>query len=138
LGRVAFIAFVVVSAVAIVVGVWSFRRDEYPFQFTPAEVVAARVEGLQESVFVGTLATPAPELAHWISSMERDLSDVPPDPIVRLVVELSDGRQMQLDVGWDASLGSWIAGPQTDEPAAHLDTETDLYWYLRGVCDGMR
>jgi hypothetical protein len=138
LGRAVFIALVVVSAIAIVVGVWTFRRDEYPFQFTQAEVVAARVESLQGPVLVGTLANPAPELAQWIGSMERDLSDVPPDPVVRLVVELSDGRQMQLDVGWDVSLGSWTAGPQTDQPTAHLDTETDLYWYLRGVCDGMR
>jgi hypothetical protein len=136
--RAAFIGLVVLSAIVVVVGVWSFRRDEYPFQFTQDEVVAARVESLTGSVLVGTLASPAPELAGWVSSMERDTSDVAPDAVVRMVVELSAGRQVRLDVGWDVSLGSWTAGPQAGQPPVRLDTETDLYWYLLGVCDGMR
>jgi hypothetical protein len=138
MGRVAFIALVVLSAVVVVVGVWSFRRDEYPFQFTQAQVVAARVENLKGRILVGTLASPAPELAAWISSMERDTSDVPPDAVTRLVVDLKGGRQMQLDVGPDVSLGSWTAGPEAGRPPARLDTETDLYWYLRGVRDALR
>lgn len=135
---VTFIAFVVLSALVIVVGVWSFRRDEYPFQFTQAQVVAARVESLKGPVLVGTLASPAPQIAPWIGSMERDTSDVPPDAVTRLVLELSDGWQLRLDVGPDVSLGSWVAGPKVGQPPIPLDTETDLYWYLRGVCDAMR
>jgi hypothetical protein len=138
LRRATFIALVVLSVLVIVVGVWSFRRDEYPFQFTQAQVVAARVESLQDPVVSGTLATPAPELAAWVGSMERDSSDVAPDPVARMVVDLSDGRRLQLDVGPDVSLGSWTAGPQAGRPPVRLDTETDLYWYLRGVCDALR
>ena len=138
MGRVAFIALVVLSAVVVVVGVWSFRRDEYPFQFTREQVVAARVESLKGPVLVGTVADPAPELASWIGSMERDMSDVPPDPVMRLVLDLNGGWQMQLDVGPDVSLGSWTGGPEAGGPPVPLDTETDLYWYLRGVCDAMR
>jgi hypothetical protein len=132
-----FIALVVLSAIAVVVGVWYFRRDEYPFQFTQGQVVSARVESLESPVVVGTLASPAPELAAWIGSMERDTSDVPPDTVTRLVVDLNGGRQLQLDVGPDVSLGSWVAGPQAGQPPIRLDTETDLYWYLRGVIDAM-
>jgi hypothetical protein len=138
MGRAVFIALVVASVVAVILGVWSFRRDEFPFQFTQAEVVAARVVSLQGGVLTGTLSSPAPELAAWVSSMERDSSDVPPDAVVRLIVELSDGRQVRLDVGRDVSLGSWTAGPQAGQPPVRLDTETDLYWYLRGVCDALR
>ncbi len=69
--------------------------------------------------------------------MERDTSDVPPDAVTRLVVDLNGGRRLQLDVGPDVSLGSWVAGPQADQPPIRLDTETDLYWYLRGVLDAM-
>lgn len=136
--RATFIALVVLSAVVVVVGVWYFRRDEYPFQFTQAQVAAARVESIKGPVFVGTLATVAPELAAWVGSMERDSSDVPPDPFVRLVIDLNDGRRLQLDVGLDVSLGSWTAGPDAGEPPIRLDTETDLYWYLRGVSDVLR
>ena len=58
-------------------------------------------------------------------------------PVTRLVVDLNGGRQLQLDVGPDVSLGSWVAGPQAGQPPIRLDTETDLYWYLRGVLDAM-
>jgi hypothetical protein len=135
--RAVFIALVVLSVVVIVVGVWLFRREEYPFQFTQAEVVSARVESLQGSPFVATLPAVAPELAGWVSSMERDSSDVPLDAVVRLVIELTGGRQLQLDVGPDVSEGSWIVGPLAGQPPIRIDTETDLYWYLRGVSDAM-
>jgi hypothetical protein len=138
LRRAAFIALVVLSVVVVVVGVWSFRRDEYPFQFTQAQVERARVESLGGSAFAGALPSVAPELAAWVSSMERDSSDVAPDPFARLVVDLNDGRRLQLDVGVDVTLGSWTAGPDAGGPPVRLDTETDLYWYLRGVSDAMR
>jgi hypothetical protein len=137
MGRAIFIGLVLLSALFVVVGVWFFRRDEYPFRFAPAEVTAARVESLQGGVAVGSLATPAPELAAWVGSMERDSSDVPPDAVARLAIDLSDGRQMQLDVGPAVSLGTWTAGPQAGQPPVRLHTENDLYWYVRGVCDAL-
>ncbi len=136
--RAVFIALVVVSAVGVVVGVWFFRRDEYPFAFAPATVTAARVESLQGSPASGDLASPAPEIATWIAAMARDSSDLPPDPVARLVVDLSDGRQLQLDVGPNVSLGTWTLGPQAGQPAVRLATPRDLFWYLRGACDALR
>ncbi len=133
-----FIALVVLSVVVVVVGVWFFRHDEYPFQFTQAEIASVRVESLKGSLFVGTLHSVAPELAAWVSSMERDSSDVPVDPFVRVIVELTDGRRLQLDVGADVSLGSWTVGPLAGQTPIRLDTEKDLYWYLRGVSDALR
>jgi hypothetical protein len=135
--RVTFIALIVLSAVVAVVGVWSFRRDEYPFRITQEQIVAVRVESLGEPFPTGSLGSPAPELAAWIDSMERVSGDAPPDSIARLFVDLSDGRRLQLDVGPDVSLGSWIAGPKAGQPAIRLDTEADLYWYVRGVCDAL-
>jgi hypothetical protein len=135
--RVTFIALVILTVVAVVVGVWYFRRDEYPFQFTRDQVVSVRAESLASPFVAGALAGPAPELAAWISSMERDTSDVPPDPFMRLVVELSGGRQLRLDVGPDVSLGSWTGGPQAGQPPIRLHTESDLYWYLRGARDAL-
>ncbi|HJW74183.1 MAG TPA: hypothetical protein VJ787_00740 [Thermoleophilia bacterium] len=136
--RATFIALVVLSAIVAVVGVWSFRRDEYPFRFTQEQIVAVRVESLKEPLPTGFLGTPAPELADWVDSMERESGDIPPDPLVRLVVDLNDGRRLQLDVGPDVSLGSWTGGPQAGRPAIRLATEADLYWYVRGVFDALR
>ena len=135
--RAAFIALVVLSVIAVVVGVWFFRREEYPFQFTQDQVVSARVESLESPGVVGTLASPTPELAAWVGSMERDTSDVRFTPVTRLIVDLKGGRQLQLDVGPDVSQGRWVAGPQAGQPPIRLDTETDLYWYLRGVVDAV-
>jgi hypothetical protein len=138
MGRATFVALVLLSVLVVVAGVWFFRRDEYPFRFAPAQVTAARVESLRGGVATGSLAAPAPELAGWIGSMERDSSDVPPDPVARLNVDLSDGRRLQLDVGRTVSLGSWTAGPQAGQPPVRLHTESDLYWYVRGLCDALR
>lgn len=136
--RVVFIALVVLSAVVAVVGVWSFRRDEYPVQFTREQIVSVHVVSLEGYTLADPIGAPPPELAAWIDSMERVPSDVQPRPFGRLIVDLDDGRRLELDVGPEVSLGRWTAGPQMGRAPVLLATENDLYWYVRGVFDALQ
>jgi hypothetical protein len=136
--RVPFIALLVLTIVIVVGGIWYFVRDEYPFQLVAGDVTGATVESLAGAKVFGVVPSPPADLAGWVSSSERDSTDMRPPATMRITIALRDGRLLRLDVGPEVTYGTWLGGEGAAGPPDEIATSHDLYWYLAGVAAGLR
>ncbi len=121
------------------VGIWYYVRDDYPFQLSSTEITGLSYRSVGAAGAVsGYIVRPPPELADWISSMEKDSSDqsVPVTTVVTIV--RSDGPALRLAIGGNRGFASWLqpSGSTATAPVG-VQLGPAFVWYLRGVGDAL-
>jgi len=129
----------VATIAAVGAGIWYYVRDDYPLQLTPTEITGLVVRAAtSDGVVSGYIAHPPAELAQWVSSMEKDSSDVAGAPAtITVTIERSDGPALRLSIGGQLAAASWIGPGGSATAPIGVQVNQAFRWYLHGVTDAL-
>jgi hypothetical protein len=143
--RLTFLALVLVTVAAVGVGVWYFVRDDYPFQIATGDIRGFSYEGWTAAGQAGLvrasgyITDPPPQLAGWVSAMEKDANNAPLHIVGVMTLVLRDGRSLRLDLDLDVGRGQgrWIEPGGAESVPQGVQLSQAFTWYARGVAAGL-
>jgi hypothetical protein len=122
----------------VALGIWYYVRDDYPFQLTSTEITGlAFRSSVAGHVVTGVVAHPPPELATWISGMEKVALDTSQPATIVVTILRSDGPALRLSIADGSAAASWVDVDGRTTPPVGLQLNQAFLWYLRGVRDGV-
>ena len=109
--RALFWAGVALTIALVAFGIWYYVRDDYPFQLSPDQIAglsyhSVAAPGSGAASVSGYISEPPPDLADWVSSMEKDSSD----ETVTVTTVATGGADRRASV---APLPRWLTGLRT-------------------------
>jgi len=119
-------------------GIWYYVHDDYPFQIASSEITGLSYRAVGAGgVVSGYIVRPPPELADWVSSMEKDSSEQSAPVTTVVTVVRSDGPSLRLSIGGTRGRGSWVDADGTATAPVGVELGPAFLWYLRGVGDAL-